>query len=156
MIFTRFLTLTCLVWLMTLGGAGLSAGESAVILTADRIAVLRQRIAAKSEPTLSGWNQVHASATAALTFQAQVPAKWAVPGFYQNKEGHRKAKTPLMESADAAYALALAWALGVGQAVTGLKKAGAACIDLPVETPGRSRLLWLMEPRALRRLGDRS
>lgn len=49
----------------------------------------------------------------------------------------------------------LAHVLGAPAHVTTLKKAGAACLDL-TPTPGpspRGRLLWLLEPRALRRLG---
>ena len=90
---------------------GLAAAEPppAVILPAERITVLRQRIAAKSEPTATAWTVVQTSATAALTFQPQVPAVWSVPGFYQKKEAHLAAKKGLQESADAAYALALAW-----------------------------------------------
>lgn len=50
----------------------------------------------------------------------------------------------------------LAHALGASGHVTSLKKAGAACLEV---TPGqgpapRGRLLWLLEPWALRRLGE--
>lgn len=48
----------------------------------------------------------------------------------------------------------VAHALGAPGHVTALKKAGAACLDLtPTGGPSpRGRLLWLLEPRALRRL----
>lgn len=81
----------------------------AVLLTPERLDLLRQRIAARTEPTASAWAAVRKNATAALTFEPQVPEVWFVPGFYGNKEGHVKAKAGLQESADAAYALALAW-----------------------------------------------
>lgn len=34
-----------------------------------------------------------------------------------------------------------------------LKKAGAACVEIPEARPGSGRLEWLMSPRALRELG---
>lgn len=47
----------------------------------------------------------------------------------------------------------LAHVLGAPGYVTSLRKAGAACVEL-VPGPGpRGRLVWLIEPRALRRLG---
>lgn len=51
--------------------------------------------------------------------------------------------------------LVVAHALGAPAAVTALKKAGAACLEL---TPGAGpgRLVWLLEPRALRLLARRT
>ena len=49
---------------------------------------------------------------------------------------------------------ALALALGIGRnSATELKKAGAAAIELMQWVPPRGRLIWLLGPAALRRLG---
>jgi phosphohistidine phosphatase len=48
----------------------------------------------------------------------------------------------------------LALALGGGRApLTKLKKAGVACVAVESLAPPRGTLVWLLEPRALRRLG---
>lgn len=49
--------------------------------------------------------------------------------------------------------LLIAHALGVGRPVTELKKAGAACIDLPRGQPPGT-LLWLLEPGHLREMAE--
>jgi phosphohistidine phosphatase len=46
--------------------------------------------------------------------------------------------------------LLIAHALGTGRAVTSLKKAGVACLDLSTMVAGRGSLLWLMTPKSLR------
>jgi phosphohistidine phosphatase len=52
---------------------------------------------------------------------------------------------------------ALALALGVrGAPPTRLKKAGAAAVELERRQPLRGRLLWLLEPAALRRLARKA
>lgn len=49
---------------------------------------------------------------------------------------------------------ALAAAVGTERwAVTRLKKAGVACLELDPRTPAAAQLVWLLEPRMLRRLG---
>jgi phosphohistidine phosphatase len=47
---------------------------------------------------------------------------------------------------------AVAFALGSKAAVTTLKKAGVACLELEVVSPPRGALLWLHTPRSLRLL----
>ena len=48
----------------------------------------------------------------------------------------------------------IAFALGGGrEPVTRLKKAGVACVAVESLAAPRGRLVWLLEPRALRRLG---
>lgn len=49
----------------------------------------------------------------------------------------------------------IAHVLGAPAPVTAIKKAGAACLELapPTLAGPRGRLVWLLEPRALRRLG---
>jgi phosphohistidine phosphatase len=48
--------------------------------------------------------------------------------------------------------LALAHGLGLGEAVTELKKAGVACLEITRFAPLRTRLLWMATPRMLRKL----
>jgi len=47
---------------------------------------------------------------------------------------------------------ALAFALGVRHAITALKKAGVACLDLEQVSPPAARIVWLCPPKILRRL----
>jgi phosphohistidine phosphatase len=49
----------------------------------------------------------------------------------------------------------IAFALGSKRDLTALKKAGAACIELSRVHPPSGTLLWLMAPRALRKLQKR-
>lgn len=46
----------------------------------------------------------------------------------------------------------IAFALGSKRDLTALKKAGAACIELTRAQPGAGTLVWLMTPKALRKL----
>ncbi len=48
---------------------------------------------------------------------------------------------------------AIAHALGARGCITGLKKAGAACIKLDAVNPGHGELLWLATPKMLRGMG---
>ena len=51
--------------------------------------------------------------------------------------------------------LALAYGVGASDAyLTRLKKAGAACVEWPGPRHGEGRLIWLMPPKVLRRLGS--
>ena len=50
--------------------------------------------------------------------------------------------------------LAIGYALGGRSAVTELKKAGVACLELQKVTAGGGVLVWLMAPKTLRDLGD--
>jgi len=51
---------------------------------------------------------------------------------------------------------ALAWMVtGKASALTRIKKAGAACVELTSPTAGKGTLRWLAEPKALRLLGRR-
>jgi len=49
----------------------------------------------------------------------------------------------------------VACALGTKTARTQLRKAGVACLELDRPEPGGGQLLWLMPPKALRRLAKR-
>lgn len=46
----------------------------------------------------------------------------------------------------------IAWATGRGATFTALKKAGVALLDLDAVNPPRARLVWLCNPKMLRRL----
>ena len=48
----------------------------------------------------------------------------------------------------------IAQAVGVRVAFTGLKKAGAACLEFGSAAASRGVLLWLMPPKVLRQLGE--
>jgi len=80
-----------------------------VLLSEERIALLRERVAAQAEPTWSAWQELRAKAEVAKEREAQAPSHWMVPRYYEDGEGHRNAKIVLQEDGDAAYALALVW-----------------------------------------------
>jgi phosphohistidine phosphatase len=48
--------------------------------------------------------------------------------------------------------LALAHGLGLGEAVTELKKPGVACLEISRFAPLRARLIWMATPRMLRKI----
>ncbi len=48
----------------------------------------------------------------------------------------------------------IAFALGSKRDLTALKKAGAACVKLTRVHPGAGTLVWLMAPKALRKLSE--
>jgi phosphohistidine phosphatase len=50
--------------------------------------------------------------------------------------------------------LAIAAALGLDIPVTSLKKAGATCLEIERFSPIHARILWLLTPRMLRKLGQ--
>ena len=48
----------------------------------------------------------------------------------------------------------IAYALGARTAITALKKAGVACLEMESLAPTRGALLWLCTPKALRRIEE--
>ncbi len=84
-----------------------------IILTTERLAALRTAISDRAEPTYTAWLEVKKAADAALTRKAEVPEVWHVPGYYGNQEAHRAAKQGLLNDANAAYTLALAYQMTV-------------------------------------------
>jgi len=48
----------------------------------------------------------------------------------------------------------IAFALGAKKDLTGLKKAGMACLELPRVSPPTGTLVWLATPRMFRKLSD--
>ncbi len=81
-----------------------------VFISAARLAVLRERVLAGTEPTASAWLPLRALADEALAYEPRLPrdGHYRVPGFYRDAAAHRAAKDGLRRDANAAYALALA------------------------------------------------
>lgn len=94
---------------LCLHAAAEDAFGKAVLLSEARLATLRARIAARTEPTVSAWREVQEAATKGLLAEPHAPAEWYVPGFYRDADGHRRTKRGLQDDANTAYALALAF-----------------------------------------------
>ncbi|MGH9704710.1 MAG: SixA phosphatase family protein [Candidatus Acidiferrales bacterium] len=50
--------------------------------------------------------------------------------------------------------LVIASAMGMRIMITSLKKSGVACLELDSVSPPKGHLLWLLQPRMLRKLGE--
>lgn len=83
--------------------------KESVFLSAERLAVLRQRIAQRIEPNYSAFLKLKQEADGALDRQAEVPETWYVPGYYRDAAGHTRQKGGLEADANAAYKLALCY-----------------------------------------------
>jgi hypothetical protein len=81
----------------------------AVFLSEARLGILKARVEQKVEPTLTAWQELEAAADEALDREPHAPAEWFVPLYYEDGEGHVKAKQGLQDDANAAYSLALAY-----------------------------------------------
>lgn len=95
-----------------------------VLVTDERISLLRRRIARRVEPTYSAWLDLQRYVREHEDHTASVPARWYVPGYYRDSEGHRRAKAGLMEDANTAYAFALYCRL------SGQERYGRAAADI--------------------------
>jgi hypothetical protein len=82
-----------------------------VFLSSTRISTLKKRIEQKVEPTYTAFLKLQQAADVQLQRQPEVPAEWYVPGFYRDKDGHRRAKASLADDANSAYELALMYRL---------------------------------------------
>ncbi len=87
-----------------------AAFGSAVFLTDCRIAILKERVAAKTAPTYAAWNALLTVANSNLSRAPTVPEVWMVPWAY----GHHSAEgakitSKLRDQANAAYRLALVY-----------------------------------------------
>ncbi|MDP9814786.1 alginate lyase family protein [Spirilliplanes yamanashiensis] len=80
---------------------------SAVFLTNSRIAALKERVAAGTQPTRAGWNALLAAADKDLDREPTVPGTWLVPWYYDDPAGHNAMLGMLRGQANAAYRLAL-------------------------------------------------
>jgi hypothetical protein len=72
----------------------------------------------------TAFNALHMEAENHLDRVPVVPEKWYVPGYYDDAEGHRKAKNGLQDDANAAYALSLYYR------ISGQKKYALAAIKI--------------------------
>ena len=82
---------------------------ASVFLSIERLAVLRQRIAQKTEPNYSAYLKMKQEADGELERHPEVPATWYVPGYYRDAAGHNRTKGGLEADANAAYKLALCY-----------------------------------------------
>jgi len=96
----------------------------AVFLTDARLAVLKERVAQKQEPTWSAWQKVQKMANEGLSLKVEVPENWYVPGAYKDPEGCGRANRPLDVSTKTSYYLALAYR------ITGDEKYAQAAVNL--------------------------
>lgn len=96
----------------------------AVFITDARLAVLKERVALKTEPTWTAWQKVRKTADEGLSSKVEVPQYWHVPGAYKDPQGCGRANHPLDLSAKTSYALALAYR------ITGDEKYSQAAVGL--------------------------
>lgn len=78
-----------------------------VFISDDRVQSIRLRIDLGVEPTTSAFKALEQFVGQNIHRTPQVPQQWFVPFYYENPEGHRKAKESLQDDANAAYGLAL-------------------------------------------------
>ncbi len=86
-----------------------SLGREGVFISNARLAALRGAIAARDPVVYPAALKLREAAEAALASEPSPPEDgiWRVPGFYQDKEGHRQAKESLKDDANCAYTMAL-------------------------------------------------
>lgn len=89
-----------------------------------QINFVRQQVRLKREPWLSAFNQLKVQADSALIAGHHALEDFHIPGFYFDKEGHRRNSEALNSDGFHAYSCALAWQL------TGSKKYGDKAIML--------------------------
>lgn len=89
---------------------------SSVFIADARLKDLKGFIGERREPTYSAFQALRQYAEDNLARKPNVPENWYVPGYYQDREGHREAKNVLRDDANTAYALALCFR------ITGEKK----------------------------------
>ncbi|MEI6947110.1 alginate lyase family protein [Paraflavisolibacter sp. H34] len=82
----------------------------------EQIAFVRQQVKQKKEPYYSAFRQLLVQADSALLVTEHAVEDFRVPGFYSDKDGHRKQSLALQVDGFSAYSCALAWQL------TGKKK----------------------------------
>ena len=80
-----------------------------VFISEARLRTLKSRVEHKAEPTWSAWLILKKSAESALDREPHAPTEWFVPFFYEDPDGHTKAKEGLQDDANAAYSLALVY-----------------------------------------------
>jgi len=82
-----------------------------VLLSDSRIKTISDRISQKTEPTYSAFQHLIKFVNKNIDREPVVPQHWYVPFYYEDPQGHRKAKESLQNDANAAYGLALYYRL---------------------------------------------
>ena len=82
-----------------------------VFISDARLHEIRQRIDAKTEPTYAAYVKAKQQIDDTLDVAPVPPAKWFVPGYYNDPEGHHNAKAGLRDDANRAYGAALMYRL---------------------------------------------
>ena len=72
---------------------------------------VKKQIRAKKEPYLSAYKALLVKADSALLVQQHAVADFSIPGFYSDKEGHRRTSLALQVDGFSAYSCALAYQL---------------------------------------------
>lgn len=90
-----------------------------VFITDWRIDTLKKAILNRQEPAFSAFQDVQRIADENLHRPANVLPTWYVPGYYDDAEGHRRAKNGLRDDANIAYAQALCFRLTGKQVYAG-------------------------------------
>ncbi len=97
---------------------------SSVFISDSRIKTLKEVISEKREPAYSAFQALRQCAEDNLARKPNVSENWYVPAYYQDEEGHYKAKNGLRDDANAAYALALCFR------ITGEKKYARSAVRI--------------------------
>ncbi|UFU06997.1 alginate lyase family protein [Ruania halotolerans] len=98
-------------------------GRGDVLISDDRLDMMRQRLAQETEPQTTAFAQLMDDVAADVEREPFAPSVWFVPFFYNDPDAHREARDGLQADANAAYRLALAYRL-TGDASYGVSAAG--------------------------------
>ena len=85
--------------------------HNAVFISDSRLELLRKRISEKTEPTFSAWKVVGPACDRGLLQKPRAVGRWAIPGYYENKDRHEAAVLPLQADSTLAYEEALCFRL---------------------------------------------
>jgi len=106
-----FYPLACLLFFLA-GTRTLFAGsDKGGMHPQEQIDFVRQQVKQKKEPFLSAFNQLISKADSSLNIVHHAVEDYRVPGFYQDKDGHRRQSLALQVDGISAYSCALAWKL---------------------------------------------
>lgn len=79
--------------------------------TREQIEFVKRRIVERKEPWMSAFRQLKEKADFALTYNHHAIEDFHIPGFYVDKESHRRNASSLRTDGFGAYSCALAWSL---------------------------------------------
>jgi len=97
---------------------------SSVFILDKKIKYLKEAVIEKKEPTFSAFEAMCKIADQNLNRTPTAEKEWYVPGYYDDAEGHRRAKNGLRDDANTAYAQALCYR------ITGQQKYARSAIRL--------------------------